>query len=181
MILYLLLVLLGLIIVLFAFPQFSPVPYFPANKKDTDLILKALRLRSHQVVIDLGAGDGIVIFKAAKEAMERGINTKFIAVEINPLLILILYVRRLMSPNRANIKIVWADMFKINLSQLSKPSNHTTIFVYISPWLMPELFENVRRSLKKFEVVSYFYPLPKLKDQRLIKTTKNIHAIYRYS
>ena len=55
-------------------------------------------------MIDLGAGDGIVIFKAASQAFQKRLNTKFIAVEINPVLILILYLRRLFHPNKKILK-----------------------------------------------------------------------------
>ncbi len=78
---------------IFVSRKHSPVPYFPTNKKDVPLIIKALNLKLNHTVIDLGAGDGLVIFKAADEAYERGFDTKFYAVEINPILILILYIK----------------------------------------------------------------------------------------
>jgi len=65
------------IIFLFSSPQLSLIPYFPSNKKDLPLIIKALNLKNNQVVFDLGAGDGIVIFEAAKLAFEKKLNTKF--------------------------------------------------------------------------------------------------------
>jgi len=113
-----LIICLFVIIIIFSFPQFSPIPYFPSNGRDIPLILKALNIRSDQTIIDLGAGDGIVIFRAAERAFQNKCNTKFIAVEINPILLLILHIRRLLHPNRKNIKIINTDMFSINYSLL---------------------------------------------------------------
>lgn len=112
------------VLILFSFPCFSPIPYYPSNKKDLPFIIKAVNLKNDQVIIDLGAGDGVVIFAAASNAISlpKKLNTQFIAVEINPVLIFIMHLRRLFHPNRKNIKIVWADMFKVNL----KTQNHNS-------------------------------------------------------
>lgn len=59
------------VILLFSSPRLSPIPYFPSNNKDMDLIVKALGLKNNQTVIDLGAGDGVVILEAAKKASKK--------------------------------------------------------------------------------------------------------------
>ena len=122
------------VIFLFSSPQLSPIPYFPSNKKDLPLIIKALNLKNNQVVFDLGAGDGMVIFEAGKLAFQKKLNTQFFAVEINPVLILIMWVRWLFHPNKKNIKIICGDIFKIDFKKLV--TNHQsliTIYLYISP------------------------------------------------
>jgi len=97
---------------LFLSKKVSPIPYFPSNKKDLPLIIKALKLKNNQTVVDLGAGDGIVVFSAAARALQKKLNTKFIAIELNPILILVLHIRRLFHSNKKNIKITYADIFK---------------------------------------------------------------------
>ncbi len=176
-----LVIILCLIVVLFAFPQFSPVPYFPANKRDVKLILKTLRLRNNQVVVDLGAGDGVVIFEAAEESKRKRLNTQFVAVEINPILIFVLHLRRFSHSNRTNIMIIWDDYFKVNLSTFSTRDKSVTIFVYLSPWFLEDLMKKIRGDLKRFEMVSYFYPLPKTVPPGKVKKRKNINAIYKYT
>src|SRR4030042_5752196 len=74
--------------------KLSPVPYFPTNKKDLDLIVKSMSLKNNMDVVDIGAGEGRVIFYAANKALENKLDTKFYAVEINPVLILVLYFRK---------------------------------------------------------------------------------------
>ncbi len=179
---------LFVVIVIFAFPRFSPIPYFPSNGKDMPLILDALDIRSNQLIIDLGAGDGVVILKAAEKAFQNGLDTQFIAVEINPVLLLILHIRRLIHPNRKNIKIVNADMFSMNYSSLisnlqSPIPNHkplTTFYIYISPWFIEKTVANITRQIKEFDLISYFYQvkcLPRYKEE----VKEGIHKVYRYA
>lgn len=173
------------ILILFSFPQFSPIPYFPSNKKDLPLIIKSFNLKKNQTIIDLGAGDGMVIFKAAKEAIRKKLNTKFIAIEINPVLLCILYFRRLLEPNRKNIKIVYGDIFTFDYhnfmygSVVTDPYN-ITFYLYISPWHLEKTVNNVKHQFKQFSIVSYIYPVKSLsKKERKIKG--NIHTIYMYN
>lgn len=176
-----LIIFLFVIIIIFSFPRFSPIPYFPSNGKDIPLILAALNLKRNQTIIDLGAGDGIVIFKAAERALQNKLNTKFIAVEINPVLLLVLHIRRLLHPNRKNIKIVNTDIFSMNYSQLT--TNHyplTTFYIYISPWFIEKTVLNITKQIKNFDLVSYFYQvkcLPKYKEE----LKEGVHKIYRYA
>jgi len=169
------------IIVIFAFPQFSPIPYFPSNPKDLPLILKALNIRNNQTIIDLGAGDGIVVFKAAEKAYQNKLNTQFIAVEINPVLLLILHIRRLLHPNRKNIQIVNRNMFSMSYSLLV--TSHyppVTFYVYISPWFIEKTITNITKQIKMFDLVSYFYQvkcLPKYNEE--IK--EGVHKVFSYT
>jgi len=201
MILLLILILFLLFIIsLFSSEKFSPIPYFPTNKKDIPAIIKALKLRNDQIIFDLGAGDGIVIFEAAKKAIN--LNTQFVAIDINPVLILIMHLRRLLHPNRKNIKIIWNDMFKINLDVIAKLSlnsdsealpklkqsnekrllrfarNDITIYLYISPWLLEKTVSKIKKNVNKFSLVSYFYPIKSLKKRE--KIIKGRNTIYVY-
>lgn len=167
------------IIIIFSFPQFSPIPYFPSNGKDVPLILKALNVQNNQTIIDLGAGDGVVIFKTAEESLRKKMNTRFIAVEINPILLLILFIRRLLHPNRKNIRIVNADMFSMDYSNLTNSTN-PTFYIYISPWFIEKTVSNITKNVKNFDLVSYFYQvkfLPKYKEE----INEGVHKIYRYT
>lgn len=182
MLIYLIIALVILIIVIFLFssPKLSPIPYFPSQKVDLPKIIKALNLKNNQTVFDLGAGDGIVIFSAAKKAFQQRLNTKFIAVEINPVLILILHLRLFFHPNRKNIKIVHDDIFKMNFSNLTmKQWNNVTIYLYISPWFLDKVIENCKLKIENFHIVSYMYPVKKIS---FVKATAIIgkNKIYIY-
>lgn len=168
------------VIILFSFPQFSAIPYFPSNMKDKENILKALSLKNGQTIIDLGAGDGVVVLEAAYESWRRKLNTKFVALEINPVLIGILYVKWLLHPNRKNIKIVWGDMFKLNYQRLTTDDRRlTTFYLYISPWLIEKIISRIQKQLPNSSFVSYFYPIKSLQEKEIV--LKGIHNTYYYS
>jgi len=169
------------IIFLFSSKALSPIPYFPSNKHDLPLIIKALNLKNNQTVIDLGAGDGIVIFEAAKIAYKRKLNTRFVAVEINPVLILVLHLRRLFHPNRQNIRIVLADMFKFNFMNFINFKNLITVYLYISPWYLEKIIENCKLKIENFHVVSYMYPVESLKNKKKIIKGRNKIFSYLFS
>jgi len=175
---FILLVILIIIIFLFSSPKLSPIPYFPSQLVDMPLIIKALNLRSNQTMIDLGAGDGIVIFKAAKSSYQQKLNTKFVAVEINPVLILILHLRRLFHPNRRNIKIIYANIFTMNYNNLvnfTNFKNFITVYLYISPWYLETTINNLKLKIKNFNVVSYMYPIKGIiKKEKIIKGKNKI-------
>lgn len=167
-----------IIIIIFSFPRFSPIPYFPSNKKDLSHILAALDVRSGQTIIDLGAGDGIIIFEAARQAFLKKLNTQFYAVEINPVLLLILFIRRLFHPNRNNIHIIKRDMFTMSYDDILDGKN-ATFYLYISPWFIEKTVTNITKQLQKFELVSYFYRvtcLPLHKETVIM----GVHSLYTY-
>jgi 16S rRNA A1518/A1519 N6-dimethyltransferase RsmA/KsgA/DIM1 with predicted DNA glycosylase/AP lyase activity len=157
------------VISLFSSPHLSPIPYFPSNKKDLPLIIKALNLKNNQVVFDLGAGDGIVIFEAAKLAFEKKLNTQFFAFEINPILILIMWLRWLFHPNKKNIKIVCDDIFKIDFKRYKLKVTSYTFYLYISPWYLEKVIKNLKSQIKNFSLVSYFYPVPKMPAKKIFQ------------
>ena len=57
-------------------------------------IIQGLDLKNDQIIIDLGAGTGTVIFAAAHEAHKRGLNTHFVAIEINFILTAIMHIKK---------------------------------------------------------------------------------------
>jgi len=179
-ILFILCIAILVIIILFAFPQFSPIPYFPSNGKDIPLILNTLHIQNNQTIIDLGAGDGIIIFKAADKAYQDKLNTKFIAVEINPVLLFILHIRRIFHPNKHNIQILNTNMFTINYSRYALHVSRFTFYLYISPWFIEKTVVNIEKQIKEFDLVSYFYQvkcLPKYKEE--IKV--GVHKVFKYT
>jgi len=157
------------IILFFSSSYLSPIPYFPSSKKDIPLIIKALNLKNNQAVFDLGAGDGIVIFEAARKAFEKKLNTKFFAIEINPVLILIMWLRWFFHPNKKNIKIVFDDIFKIDFKRYTLQVTRYTFYLYLSPWYLEKVIKNLKLKIKNFIIVSYFYPLPKIKPKKILQ------------
>lgn len=187
---------------IFSSKKFSPVPYFPSNKKDMSLIVDLLDLKNNQTIIDLGAGDGIVILEAANSAFEKKLNTQFVAVDINPILIFILYLRRYFHPNKKNVKIIQGDFFDMSLRALAKQSkqkiatspderrsprndtsivkqfNNITIYLYISPWFLDRVTKRVLQQIPQAKIVSYMYPIKSLQKRERVTRGKNSIYIY---
>lgn len=164
------------VIIIFAFPQFSPIPYYPSNMKDKALILKALGLKNGQTIVDLGAGDGVVVFEAAREAMSRGLDTRFVALEINPVLLGIMQLRRLFHPNRKNIRIARGDMFTADYRRWG--TQGITYYLYISPWLIEKVIARIREQVPGARFVSYYYPIKSLEGRE--KKSEGVHGVYVY-
>ena len=180
-ILIVLILFLFVVIFIFSSKKISPIPYFPTQQADLSKIIEALKLKNNQTVIDLGAGDGIVIFKAAGQAKKQGLTTKFVAVEINPVLIFVLHFRRFFSPNRKNIKIVWEDMFKsdgLRPRSFDFAQDDIVVYLYISPWFLEKVISRFSIRNSKLKIVSYMYPVPSLKKKQKIIRGKNSIFIY---
>ncbi len=162
------------VIIIFAFPQFSPIPYFPSNPKDLPLIIQALKLKNDHTIFDLGAGDGIIVFEAAKESYKLGLNTFFVAIEMNPILVAVLHIRRFFHPNKNQIKIILGDMFKLQYKQISPSPNSIGVYIYVSPRFIPRIISTMQNQFQRFYLVSYYYPIePDMKP-----ALQGVHAIF---
>lgn len=169
-----------IVISLFAFPKLSPIPYFPSQKKDVPLIIKSLGVKNNQVIIDLGAGDGLIVFEAARAAYEKSLNTRFIALEINPILYFLLHVKNMFHKNRKNIQIVFGDMFRINYKNiLPKVKSEIVFYLYISPWFLEKVSDILQKQLKNFYIISYMYTVPKRKEISRLRGKNNVYR-YKY-
>jgi len=173
MLLAILTIIIFIILLIFVSRKLSPVPYFPTNLKDIPLIIKALNLEKNNTVVDLGAGDGLVIFASAEEAFKKRFNTKFYAVEINPVLILILYLKRLFHKNRKNIFIIFDDFTKMRLKRF----NNSVFYLYLSPKYLNIVYKKIKTEAKNPKIASYFYKIP---NQKLLKEIRGKNNIYLY-
>lgn len=171
-----LIIIILIILIFFSSPSLSPIPYYPTNKNDLPLILKNLKLINNQVFVDLGAGDGRVIFEAAKEAKRKNLKTKFFAVEKNPFLVFLLFLKRLFHPNKSNIKIVSQDIFSLNLK--ISPSSFLVFYLYGSPRFLEKLAKHLQKKFSSFTLISYLYPLKTIKPKKIILSQN--HPIYFY-
>lgn len=176
MIFYFIIIILILALFVFSNKKISPIPYYPTNSSDIPLVLKLFNLKNNQIIIDLGAGDGKIIFKTADLAYKKNLNTKFFAVEINPLLILIMHFKVFFHPNKKNIKIIFSDMFKLNLKKIfAENQSQITFYIYISPWYMKSILKNLKKQLKRFTIISYFYPVLKLRPKKVLSGKNKIY------
>ena len=101
----------------FGFVVFWGAPYVPSKKKALEKALDELYpLGKHDVLVDIGSGDGIVLRAAAR----RG--AKAVGYELNPLLVLI---SRWLSKGEPRIAVHVANFWLVKL-----PSDTTVVYVF---------------------------------------------------
>lgn len=160
-------ILAGLIIIL-GFTAFFGAPYVPSHKIELQRAFRTLRpLNKHDVMIDLGCGDGIVL----RTAISAGAG-KAIGIELNPILAV---VARLLSRYSPAVEIHIGNMWTID-----PPQDLTVVYVF-----------GVGRDMKKLEVmlqawsrdlgrpielVLYGHTLPGRKPAR----TAGAHHLYHF-
>lgn len=150
--------------------SFSPIPYFPTNKNDLDLIIETCELKKEDVVYDLGAGTGTFVFRAVQTKPD----VQFKALEIHPTLVLIMWVKRLFLPNKAQIQILWQDLFKTNIGDATK------IYLYVGPYvmqrIMQKIFNDKPKNLKRIVSYMYNFQLGKVNCKNIRYQTKVIQG-----
>lgn len=158
--------------------KISTIPFFPSNLKDKDHILEGLDLRNNQIIIDLGAGTGTIIFTAAEEAHKKNLNTQFVAIEINVILTALMHIKKLFHPNKQNIQIITADLFTYDYKTLlTNNYTQTTYYMYVSPWFTDQMADIVKNIGKNVHFVTYFYPIKKM---QAIKILQGLHTTFIY-
>lgn len=165
-----------LILLFFTSPSLSPIPYYPTNKRDLPFILKNIPLNDQTIFIDLGSGTGEIIFPLAHKAYQKKLETKLITVEINPILLIILFLKRFFHPNKKNIVIQKQDMFSLKLILPKK--SRLIFYAYSSPKFLPKLIKSLKKNFAHFEFISYLYPLKNKKPKKIIKGKNNPSYFY---
>ena len=101
----------------FGFVVFRGAPYVPSHRRYAKLALtKLYRLKSSDVLVDLGSGDGVIL----RLATRRG--ARAIGYELNPVLVLI---SRLLARGDKHQTTKLADMWLVDL-----PANTTVVYVF---------------------------------------------------
>jgi precorrin-6B methylase 2 len=150
---FLLFVILGLLVLVlyFVFASFYyGAGYQPTPRPVAARMLDLGGVGPTDVVYDLGAGTGALVFRAARERGARAVG-----VEVEPLRILILRLRRRWGPAADRIRIVWGDFFRLDYREA------TVVLVFLWPDAMRRLAPRLAEELPKgARVVSYWHPVP---------------------
>lgn len=124
-------------------------PWVPARQKDLEQMLDDAGLKSGQLLIELGCGDGRFLSQAAK----RG--ARAIGYEINPLMWLIAWLRNL---KNKNVQVHLGSFWKKNLADAD------AVMTFLMPKFMSRLEKKLDNELKPGAVfISYIFKLPNRK------------------
>lgn len=136
-----------------------------------------MKLTNNQVVIDLGAGDGAVVWAGATKAHEKGLTTQFVAIDINIVLVAFMLLRRHFHPHKAHITILHGDMFLINYKKIIG-TKRVLFYIYIAPWFTKQVYVMVKELYMLCKILSYFY---EIEGSQYAKKTKGVHNLYEYT
>ncbi len=123
--------------------------YQPTPRRIVDRLLRLAELRPTDTLYDLGAGTGSIVFRAA-----RVYRARVIGVEIEPIRLLILRLRRALFAERERVTIRWGNFFRVDFHDAS------VVAVFLWPGAMERLRTKFEQELPPgARVVSYFHSI----------------------
>lgn len=164
----LLFLLLFLIVFTAFFGAFSAAPYVPTWKRDVERMIALADIKVGEKVYDLGCGDGRIVFESARRGAEA------VGIEI---FILPYFYARIKSYLKPRTKILFGDMFNLNVSDAD------VVFIF----LMSKSYQRIATKLEKelkpgSRVVSSCWPVKGWEDklQKIDKPADNVLPLYLY-
>lgn len=147
---------------------FSPLIGTP--KKILGEIVEKMGLKDSDVLIDLGSGDGRLLFEAYKES-----QCKCIGYELSPIPVLLARTRRIVNyPNSKDISFELESIFQVNFSGASK------IYCYLDKKSLDILAPKLEKFVKNGgEVFSLNNSIGKIKESEK-STLSNKDNLYTY-
>ena len=126
------------IVLVFALTALTGAPYVPSRKKELELIFKNLdKLGKKDTIVDLGAGDGIVLKVAG------GFGARGFGIELNPLLVAIAKVR--LRKNK-NLTMKCGNLFNVSF-----PKETTVVYLFGDGRDMGKMVEVVQKQSNKLK------------------------------
>ncbi len=124
--------------------------YQPTFRSSVLRMLDLARVGPGDCLYDLGAGTGAILFRAARRH-----HARVVGVEIEPFRYLILELRRLVGGPRDQVRILWKNLFDIDLSEA------TVVALFLWPEAMRRLRPKLEAELRPgTRVVSHWHEMP---------------------
>jgi len=118
-------------------PAFYGLPSKPTKPDRIRTALKLVNLQPNEVLYDLGAGDGRVLFIAAKE-----FGAKAIGLEVGPVQCLLIWLRIVMSGLRERAQIRLSNFYKADLSKAD------VVFIYATSQEVMKIAPHLEKQMK---------------------------------
>jgi SAM-dependent methyltransferase len=147
----LLIIIAALVVIYFVFGSFAfGAGYQPTYARAVRKMLDVAQVGPTDRLYDLGAGTGAILFRAARE---RGAYA--IGVEIEPLRVLSLKLRRWIGGPRDRVEIRWSNIFETDLHDA------TVVAVFLWPDAMRRLRSRFESQLPQgARIVSHWHEIP---------------------
>jgi SAM-dependent methyltransferase len=119
-------------------PALYGLPPVPTKPVRIEKALMLANLKSSETLYDLGAGDGRVLFIAA-----RDFGAKAVGIEIGPIQCALIWLRAVASGLGSRIQVRWANFYKANLQDAD------VVFVYATSKEVMKLASHLEKEMKK--------------------------------
>ncbi|MGA8665138.1 MAG: class I SAM-dependent methyltransferase [Thermoplasmata archaeon] len=124
--------------------------YQPTPRRSVRTMLRLAEVGPQDVVYDLGAGTGAIVFRAA-----RNYHARVVGVEVEPLRYLILRLRRRLGPFADRIDLVWGNLFHLDFREA------TVVTAFLWPGAMARLRPKLEKELRPgARLVSHCHQVP---------------------
>ena len=134
---------------------FFELPYVGAQKSRMETIMKFASIKKGETVVDLGSGDGRLLYAAAEQ------GAKAVGYEINPFLIALTLVRTKLKGLSNNIWIERQSLWKADLKVAD------VILIYAKRKTMPKFEEFIyKNAAKGTRIVVNTNPFPTKKPEK---------------
>jgi len=146
----------------FVFASFAfGAGYQPTPPAAASRMLRWAGLTPNDTLYDLGAGTGALVFRAA-----RSYGATVVGVEVEPIRVLVLRLRRRLARDRDRITIRWGNLFDLDFSHAS------VVAAFLWPGAMARLRPKLEAELRNgARVVSHCHPVPGWTASRYDKAT----------
>ena len=118
-------------------PTFYGLPPVPTKPERIHKALQLANLKQDEVLYDLGAGDGRVLFIAAREFGARAVG-----IEVGPIQSALIWLRIVTGGFRKKIEVRWANFYNADLREAD------VVFVYATSKEIIKLAPHLERQLK---------------------------------
>jgi SAM-dependent methyltransferase len=124
--------------------------YQPTPRRAVQTMLRWAEIGPDDVVYDLGAGTGAIVFRAA-----RIYRARVIGVEVEPLRFLVLLLRRRFGAFGDRIQFIWGNLFHLDFREA------TVVTAFLWPGAMERLRPKFEAELRPgARVVSHCHKVP---------------------
>ncbi len=150
----------------------NEIPFVPTPQPVVEKMLQLAAVKPDEVVYDLGAGDGRVVFTAVNKFSAKGV-----AVELDPWRADLIREKVIRQDLKEKVMVRQEDLFQTPL----KNADVVTLYLLpeanrlLSKKLLVELPDNAR-------VVAHNYPIPELRAKEIlhVKCDGRLHTLYLY-
>lgn len=135
----------------FVFASFAfGAGYQPTPRRAVAAMLRMAEVGPNDLVYDLGAGTGAIVFRAVRTYRARAL-----AVEVEPIRVAILHLRRRFGPFADRIRIRWGNLFSIDFREAS------VVTCFLWPGAMERLRPKFESELRPgTRLVSHHHAVP---------------------